>query len=180
MLQLWRARPSCQRVSAAPSAQKVPFLSEPFPHGGQLSAQSAAAAAAAAVSQLTGNSYLTEGRGRGAKPCRWNLWVTNGGILWGFSLEHFLQKELPQVLFIELQKSYRPLMWCAVEQSADRHAHFENFYFLSVLFFALDKCLSCGTKQSDVWFSHVVATDQVLIWTDLTWCVPPLMESFLN
>lgn len=95
MLQLWRTRPSCQRVSAAPPAQKVPFLSEYFPHGGQLSAQSTATAAAAAKSQLSGNSYLTEGWGRWAKLGHplWNLSLNDWGTQWGFfSLEHCWQK----------------------------------------------------------------------------------------
>jgi len=66
MLQLWRTGPSRQRVSAAPAAQKVPFLSECFPHGGQLPGPSAAASAASSSSFISGN--LTEGRGRGAEP----------------------------------------------------------------------------------------------------------------
>jgi len=42
MLQLWRAKSSCQRMPATTSAQKVPFLPKHRPHGGQLSNQSTA------------------------------------------------------------------------------------------------------------------------------------------
>lgn len=82
MLQLWRSRTSRQRVPAAPSAQKVPFLSEHLPHGGRLSGQSAAADAAAAA-DATDAGKLRDGRGGRATP---------------------ETVKLPQVLFIEMMK----------------------------------------------------------------------------
>lgn len=135
MLQLRRTRPPCQRVSAAPSAQKVPFLSECFPHGGQLSAQSTAAAAAGAfVSRLSGNSYLTEGGGRGAKPCR------------------------PPLRQLRVNFSSGFIYWSRnmfVQWSADRRVHFTKALFLCPSCFSpLDKCLSLEwNNQTRFWFS---------------------------
>lgn len=60
MLQLWGAQPSCQRMPAAASAKKVPFLPKHLPHGGQLSNQSTAV-----VTSFSGKIDHLDSRRRG-------------------------------------------------------------------------------------------------------------------
>lgn len=131
MLQLWRTRPPRKRVSAAPSAQKVPFLSKCFPHGGHLSRQSTAAAAAF-VPRLSGN--LREERRR----------RDPGGTLWKlkencevFHRNAAYRQTYLKVLFIEWQKSplgyWRDMSFRSVLTVSSTLL----FFFLSVFHFIL-------------------------------------------
>lgn len=63
MLQLWRAKSSCQRMPTATSAKKVPFLPKHLAHGGQLSNQSTAV-----VTRISGKINNLNRRRRGHEP----------------------------------------------------------------------------------------------------------------
>lgn len=113
----------------------------------------------------------------------WKPGANDWGTLWGFSLEHCWQKELPQVLFIEQQRRIHDRGPGAMCCSKERWQTLPLWKLLSSLlccFPALNKCLSFGMKQSD---SRLVQSCsrrryQVLVWTDLTWRVPLLPEPF--
>ena len=145
MLQLWRARPPCQRMPVAPSAQKVSLLPECVPHGGQLSGQSTAAAAAPLVSRLSGNSSLTEawgggGGGGGAQPGRPmkpQSFREDGGFFTGTPLTCYLRFYL---LSGKTESSH--------EYRCDDSVFWGGLFWH--FFSDLDKCLSFGMKQSDL------------------------------